>query len=81
MKAGEVLGVINADRKKSEAWAVAATVGWPLLAAVCLATKAKMEAKAKVRQLQEKLKLERKTRLVQAKTTEALSTHLPPTGV
>ena len=76
MKAGEVLGMINVERKKPEAWEVTAMVGWPLLAAVHLARLAEMEAKAKVRQLQEKLKLERNTWLVEAKTTEALSTHL-----
>ena len=59
MKAGEVLSMINDARKKSEDWLVAAALGWPLLAAVHLATEAEMEAKAKVRQLQEKLKLER----------------------
>ena len=46
-------------REKSEAWAVAAAVGWSFPATVQLATEAKMEAKAKVRQLQEKLRLER----------------------
>ena len=57
MKAGEVLGMINDERKKVGAQAVAAAVGWPLLAAVRLATEAEMDARAKVRQLQEELKL------------------------
>lgn len=34
-------------REKSEAWAVAAAVGWSFPATVQLATEAKMEAKAK----------------------------------
>ena len=68
--------MINDERKKSEARVVAATVEWPLLATVRLATKAKVEAKVKVRQLQEKLKLEREARLVQVKTTRALCTRL-----
>lgn len=40
------------------------------------AAEAKMETKAKVRQLQEELKLEREAQLVQAKTTEAPCTRL-----
>ena len=44
MKARDVLGMINDERRKSEAWAVATAVGWPLLAAAHLATEAKMEA-------------------------------------
>ena len=51
-------------------------VGWPLLATVRIATEAEMEAKTKVRQPQEKLKLEREAWLVQVETTKALSTHL-----
>ena len=59
--------MINDEGKKSEAQAVAAAVGWPLLTAVCLATEAEMEAKAKVRHLQEKLKLEREARWFKSK--------------
>ena len=67
MKAGEVLGMIKDERRKLEAQAVAAVVGWPLLAAVRLATEAEMDARAKVRQLQEELKLEREAHRFKSK--------------
>ena len=55
----EVLGTVDVGKQKVEAQAVAAAVGCPLLAAVRLATEAEVEARAKVRQLQEKAELER----------------------
>ena len=55
---GEVLGKTDVG-KKSEAWVVAGVVEWPLLTAERPTTEAEMEARAKVRQLQEEVKLER----------------------
>lgn len=68
--------MINEEGKKSEAWVIAAVLGWLLLASIYLATKDKMEANTKVRQVKEKLKLKREAQLVQAETTKALSTCL-----
>lgn len=66
--------MLNDERKKSEARAVAAGVERPLLATICLTTEAKMEAKA--RSGSYKRKLEREAWLVQAETTEALLARL-----
>ena len=59
---GEVLGMADVGKWKVEAQGVAAAEGWPLLAAVHLATEAETEAREKVSQLQEELKLEREER-------------------
>lgn len=54
---GEVFGMI------AEAWVIAVARKWPLLVAVWLATESKLEAKAKVTQLQEELKWEQESSL------------------
>lgn len=43
----EVLGTIDVGRKKSEAWAVAAAVGWPLLTPVRLQQRPRWKQKQK----------------------------------
>ena len=56
----ELLASITVGEKRLDNKAVAAAVGWPLLAVLRKAMDGELSAKAEVRHLEEELKLERK---------------------